>query len=373
MSEYAVEVVDLTKRFGDFTAVDGVTFHIKRGEIFGFLGPNGAGKTTTMKVLSTLLRKTSGRVTVAGHDVDSDPKAVRRSIGFAMQEVGLDDLATGRDFLLIQGVLYGLSRREARGRADELLAYVGLAGRADDPVKTFSRGMVQRVSIARALVHDPDLLLADEPFAGLDAPSRRMLEEMLGRLHGEGRTIVLASHDLAQPGETLTYTLHLENVSWVADVFFLVDPLPEHTTYLPASLSFDSGQGSYDAERNQITWSGTLPAVAGYRIGGYQWGDSTGGGTVPDVAFAWQDMHDAADTGVDADDGVFGPFPIGFEFDLYSLGGQYPLKAAGQLAVNGGQQMGQHLDHRHLGPQGVEDRGELDTDHPAAHDGQTLR
>jgi uncharacterized repeat protein (TIGR01451 family) len=125
------------------------------------------------------------------------------------------------------------------------------------------------------------------------------------------------SHDLARPGEALTYTLHIENASLVSDVFHLVDPLPAHTTYLTDSLSFGSGQGAYDPEHNQITWSGVLPLVISYTIDGYQWGDSSGGGTLPGVEFSWQDMRNATDTQVDADDGVFGPFPIGFDFGFY--------------------------------------------------------
>ena len=124
-NEMMVDVESLVKVYpGGTRAVSGIDFTVGRGQFFGFLGPNGAGKTTTMKILSTLLRKTSGRITVAGYDVDKDPKAVRRSIGFAMQEVGLDDLAAGKDFLVLQGVLYGLSRRESRRRADESLGVV---------------------------------------------------------------------------------------------------------------------------------------------------------------------------------------------------------------------------------------------------------
>ena len=117
-----VLVEELVKVYpGGTRAVEGIDFTVARGEFFGFLGPNGAGKTTTMKILSTLLKKTSGRVVIAGYDVDHDPKSVRRAIGFAMQEVGLDDLSTGRDFLVLQGLLYGLSRAEARRRGEELL------------------------------------------------------------------------------------------------------------------------------------------------------------------------------------------------------------------------------------------------------------
>ena len=189
-----VEVRDLVKVYPNGTrAVAGIDFDVPREEFFGFLGPNGAGKTTTMKILATLLRKTSGVVTVAGYDVDADSKAVRRSIGFAMQEVGLDDLATGRDFLQLQGVLYGLSRREARRRADELLELVGLAHVAGQRVGTYSGGMRRRIDLVGALMHDPDILFLDEPTVGLDPQSRLAMWEHLDDLNAKGVTILLTT------------------------------------------------------------------------------------------------------------------------------------------------------------------------------------
>ena len=189
-----VEVKDLVKVYpGGTRAVAGIDFAVRAGDFFGFLGPNGAGKTTTMKILATILRKTSGAATVAGYDVDSDPKAVRRSIGFAMQEVGLDDLATGRDFLQLQGVLYGLSRREARSRADELLDLVGLTSVAGRRVGTYSGGMRRRIDLAGALMHSPRLLFLDEPTVGLDPQSRLAMWEHLENLNADGVTILLTT------------------------------------------------------------------------------------------------------------------------------------------------------------------------------------
>ncbi|MEE8442835.1 MAG: ATP-binding cassette domain-containing protein, partial [Dehalococcoidia bacterium] len=150
-------------------------------------------KTTTMKILSTLLRKTSGRVIVAGHDVDSDPQAVRRSIGFAMQEVGLDDLATGWDFLTLQGVLYGLSRQDARRRAGELLELVGLTSVAGRKVGTYSTGMGRRIDLIAALMHNPQLLFLDEPTTGLDPQSRIAIWEHLVQLNNLGVTVFLTT------------------------------------------------------------------------------------------------------------------------------------------------------------------------------------
>ena len=193
-NEIMVEVEDLVKVYpGGTRAVSGIDFTVDQGEFFGFLGPNGAGKTTTMKILSTLLRKTSGRVTVAGYDVDKDPKAVRRNIGFAMQEVGLDDQATGKDFLVLQGVLYGLPRQEARRRADEMLELVGLTSVAKRRVGTYSGGMRRRIDLLAALMHDPALLFLDEPTVGLDPQSRLAVWEHLIQLDKGGVTILLTT------------------------------------------------------------------------------------------------------------------------------------------------------------------------------------
>ena len=140
-NDRAVQVEKLVKVYpGDIRAVSEIDFSIGQGEFVGLLGPNGAGKSTTMKVLSTLLKKTSGRVVVAGHDVDTDAMAVRESIGFAMQEVGLDDLAKGRDFLVMQGLLYDQSRQEAQSRAEELLELMGLTAAANRRIGTYSGG-----------------------------------------------------------------------------------------------------------------------------------------------------------------------------------------------------------------------------------------
>ena len=189
-----VEVGDLVKVYpGGNKAVSGIDFTVGHGEFFGFLGPNGAGKTTTMKILSTLLRKTSGRAVVAGFDVDKQPKAVRKNIGFAMQEVGLDDLATGKDFLVLQGVLYGLSGRAARLRAGEMLELIGLSSVARQKVGAYSGGMRRRIDLAAALMHSPPLLFLDEPTVGLDPQSRLAIWEHLTQINRQGVTIFLTT------------------------------------------------------------------------------------------------------------------------------------------------------------------------------------
>jgi ABC-2 type transport system ATP-binding protein len=194
-----LECGDLRKTFADgFEAVRGITFDIREGEAFGLLGPNGAGKTTTMRMLGTLLLPTSGRAVVAGHDVVREAGAVRRAIGFAMQEAGLARYATGREHLHMMGRLYGLSRGQTRARADELLTLFGLEDAADRQVRTYSGGMRRRIDLACGLVHRPRLLFLDEPTTGVDPTSRAALWEELRRLQGEGVSLFLTTHYLEE-------------------------------------------------------------------------------------------------------------------------------------------------------------------------------
>jgi len=201
--ENVVDIVDLVKVYpGGTKAVAGIDFRVRRGEFVGFLGPNGAGKSTTLKIVATLLKKTSGQVMVAGHDIDVDPTAVRRSIGFAMQEVGLDDLSPGREFLVTQGLLYGLTRKEAKARADELLELVGLTNVANRKVSTYSGGMRRRIDLVGALMHQPPLVILDEPTSGLDPQSRIAIWDYLRELNGLGVTIFLTTQ-IMEEADTL--------------------------------------------------------------------------------------------------------------------------------------------------------------------------
>ncbi len=189
-----VVVDNLVKVYpGGTRALSGISFSVTKGEFVGFLGPNGAGKSTTMKILSTLLKKTSGEVAVDGHNVDTEPHKVRKSIGFAMQEVGLDDLATGWDFLVLQGLLYGLTRSQSKLRAAELLELVGLADVAKRKVGTYSGGMRRRIDMVAALMHSPPILFLDEPTTGLDPQSRLAIWEHLVELNNQGVTIFLTT------------------------------------------------------------------------------------------------------------------------------------------------------------------------------------
>ncbi len=194
--EPIIDVRDLTKVYPDGTrAVQGVSFQVERGEFFGFLGPNGAGKSTTIKILITLLNKTSGEAHVFGQDVDRDADAIRRRIGYSAQEIGLDDELTGRENLLLQGRLYHLPSAVLKQRVKELLALMDLAADADRPAGSYSGGMRKRLDLATGLIHRPELLFLDEPTTGLDPQNRAGLWKHLERLNkDEGLTIFLTTH-----------------------------------------------------------------------------------------------------------------------------------------------------------------------------------
>src|SRR6266852_8364466 len=191
----AIQTKELTKRFGAFTAVDKVSFEVRRGEVFGLLGPNGAGKTTIVRMLTTLIAPTEGRAYVAGFDVARHPRQVRENIGVIPQALTSDLDLTGWENIDIYGEFFGLSRRERRDRGHRLLKLVGLSERANDLVATFSGGMRRRLEIARGLIHSPEVLFLDEPTIGLDPQSRRVVWEFLERLRNEARlTISLTTH-----------------------------------------------------------------------------------------------------------------------------------------------------------------------------------
>jgi len=185
----------LTKRFGDVTAVDAISFDVAEGEIFGFLGPNGAGKTTTLMMLVTLLDPTSGTATVNGYDIASQKDDVRKSIGIVFQDPSLDEELTAWENMDFHGRLYAVPKAERHKRIDELLELVGLAGRRDDLVKTFSGGMRRRLEIARGLLHAPKVLFLDEPTLGLDPQTRNYVWDYIERLRREQNvTVVITTH-----------------------------------------------------------------------------------------------------------------------------------------------------------------------------------
>jgi lipooligosaccharide transport system ATP-binding protein len=184
----------LSKRFGDLVAVDAVDFDIARGESFGFLGPNGAGKTSTMRMIACMSPKTSGVLEVLGMDPETQGPAIRSRIGLVPQEDSLDLQLTVLDNLMIYGRYFDLPKRVIRERADRLLAFAELTERARDTVEPLSGGMKRRLTIARALVSDPDLLILDEPTTGLDPQARHLLWDRLYRLKSQGVTLVITTH-----------------------------------------------------------------------------------------------------------------------------------------------------------------------------------
>jgi len=194
MSENIIEARGLVKRYGDVEAVRGLSFAIRRGEIFGFLGPNGAGKTTTISMLSCLLEPTEGTAIVAGYDVVKAPGEVKRRIGLVPQELALYPTLSARDNLNFYGRIYGLRGRALRRRVDETLEMVGLAERATSAVETFSGGMKRRLNIAAGLLHRPEVLFLDEPTVGVDPQSRNGIFEHVEHLNAAGMTILYTTH-----------------------------------------------------------------------------------------------------------------------------------------------------------------------------------
>jgi lipooligosaccharide transport system ATP-binding protein len=194
MSAPLIEGRDLTKRFGSFVAVDAIDFAVARGEAFGFLGPNGAGKTSTMRMIGCVSSVTDGRLRVLGMDPAADGRRIRDRLGVVPQEDTLDLELTVRDNVLIYGRYFDLPRSVIRERADELLEFVQLGERRDDRVDSLSGGMRRRLTVARALVNRPELMLLDEPTTGLDPQARHLVWERLYQLKRQGVTLVLTTH-----------------------------------------------------------------------------------------------------------------------------------------------------------------------------------
>ena len=192
--ERIIEVQDLTVRFGDLAAVDGISFSVRRGEIFGFLGPNGAGKTTTIRTITTIQRMTSGRILVDGFDVDKDYLEVRRRIGIAQQHISLDKHLTVRQNIKQHALLHKIPRSEMDARIGRAVELLGLDEYMDRLVDELSGGWKRKTSIVCSMVHEPEILLLDEPTAGLDTMSRHVLWDLVRTLNGRGTTIFLTTH-----------------------------------------------------------------------------------------------------------------------------------------------------------------------------------
>jgi sodium transport system ATP-binding protein len=189
-----VETRNLQKRFRTYHAVRGVSFSCYAGEVFGLLGPNGAGKTTTIRMLTTILRPTSGTARIAGHDVAREPELVRRSIGVLPENAGVYGRLTGREVIRYAGRLYGLAPDVLERRIEEIAGALELTEHLDRLTDTFSKGMKQKINVARALIHDPPVVFLDEPTSGLDVISARSVREFVLRFKAEGRCVILSTH-----------------------------------------------------------------------------------------------------------------------------------------------------------------------------------
>lgn len=195
--ELIIQTKDLWKNFGDFQAVRGVSLSVPAGSIYGFVGPNGAGKTTTMRILTTLTRPTSGEAWVAGHSVLEDRRAVRRAIGYMPDEFGVYEDLRVWEYLDFFAACYDIPEKNRKRLVGDLLELVDLAHRREDMVDKLSKGMKQRLSLARTLAHDPQVLILDEPASGLDPRARVEIRELLGELANMGKAIFFSSHILA--------------------------------------------------------------------------------------------------------------------------------------------------------------------------------
>lgn len=212
----AIEVNKLTRKYGDFTAVNDISFDVNQGEIFGFLGPNGAGKTTTINMLCTLLRPTSGGATVNGFDIASQQGDVRQSIGLIFQDPSLDEQLTGRENLRFHAMLYDVPSDVYKTRSAEVLSMVDLTDKADEKVQSFSGGMKRRLEIARGLLHHPQILFLDEPTIGLDPQTRLHIWEYLLKLRDQGDiTMFMTTHNMAE-AENCTRIAIMDNGKIVA-------------------------------------------------------------------------------------------------------------------------------------------------------------
>ncbi|MFM2357964.1 MAG: hypothetical protein RJA61_701 [Candidatus Parcubacteria bacterium] len=238
-----ISVKNLTKKFGKFTAVDNVSFDVKKGEIFAFLGPNGAGKTTTIKMLTTILRPTSGEVFLNSHNVTENPKETRRSFGIVFQDPSLDNELTPYENMKFHAILYGLSKAQYETRIPELLKLVELYDKKDQYVKNFSGGMKRRLEIARGFLHHPKVLFLDEPTLGLDPQTRNLMWNYIKELNKkEGITVFFTTH-------------HMEEVDRMAQRIAIIDHGKIITTGSPEEIRKQAGKQTLEEAFISLTGS----------------------------------------------------------------------------------------------------------------------
>jgi lipooligosaccharide transport system ATP-binding protein len=242
-AEEVVTARGLTKRFGGFTAVDAIDFSIRRGEAFGFLGPNGAGKTSTMRMVSCLSPITEGNLRVLGMDPSHDGPAIRRRLGLVPQDDTLDLELTARDNLYLYGRYFDLPKKIVRERVEQLLEFAQLLEKGDDEVDTLSGGMKRRLTIARALISDPELVILDEPTTGLDPQARHLLWDRLYRLKQDGVTLVITTHYMDE-AEQLCDRLVVMDKGHIAAVGSPPELIARFSTREVAELRFGSEENA---------------------------------------------------------------------------------------------------------------------------------
>jgi lipooligosaccharide transport system ATP-binding protein len=238
----------LTKRFGEFVAVDGVDFEVRRGEAFGFLGPNGAGKSSTMRMIGCVAPVTSGELRILGLDPERSGPRIRARLGVVPQQDTLDLELTVRENLHIYGRYFGLPRHPLRAKVDELLAFASLTDRANAKVEPLSGGMKRRLTIARSLINDPDILLLDEPTTGLDPQARHVLWDRLYRLKQSGVTLVLTTHYMDE-AEQLCDRLVVMDGGRIVAAGSPASLIADHSTREVAELRFEPGENAAAAGR----------------------------------------------------------------------------------------------------------------------------
>jgi ABC-2 type transport system ATP-binding protein len=253
MDSVMVEVKDLTMRYGERTALTGIGFEIDRGELFGLLGPNGAGKTTLISVLSTLLKPSSGLVTIGSMDIVHQAKKIKHSIGTVPQEIALYPTLSARENLSFYGRMYGLHGLQLKKRIDELLEMIGLTDRKHERVQNFSGGMKRRLNLAVGLIHKPSLLLMDEPMVGVDPQSRNHILESIRTLKSEGTTMIYTTHYMEEAEQLCDRVAILDEGRLIA-----LDSPQQLVERLGDGL-INVGVGSADS--NLLDILGTLPRV----------------------------------------------------------------------------------------------------------------
>ena len=217
MSQNLIEVRGLTKKYGDFIAVNGIDFHVRKGESFGFLGPNGAGKSTTMRIIAATSQRTSGDVSVLGKDPEVEGPQIRAHLGVVPQQDNLDTQLTVSENLFIYGRYFGLPSKFIRSKIEELLEFAQLEEKRDVKVETLSGGMKRRLNIAAALLHDPQLLILDEPTVGIDPQSRNAIFDSLELLKQQGRSLIYTSHYMEEVERLADHIVVIDHGKVIAD------------------------------------------------------------------------------------------------------------------------------------------------------------